>query len=84
MLHGITPFLAVKKFRYLASKQGGGTVQVGRPGKGSGEPFGSPHSPPETRRACINGRKNSRFSGLSAFSSGFQTRRGVIRDLLPL
>jgi hypothetical protein len=22
-------------------------VQVDRPGKGSGEPFGSPHSPPE-------------------------------------
>lgn len=28
-------------------------MQVGVPGKGSGEPFGSPHSPPKTRRACI-------------------------------
>ncbi|WP_297325657.1 hypothetical protein [Nitrosomonas sp.] len=59
-------------------------MQVGRPGQGSGEPLGSPHSPPKTRRAYINGQKNSRFSGLSALSSGFQTRRGASRDLLPL
>ncbi|QOJ23568.1 MAG: hypothetical protein HRU78_07850 [Gammaproteobacteria bacterium] len=83
MLHGITPCLAIKN-RYPDVKRGGGTVQVDIPGQGSGEPFGSPHSPPKTRRACINGQKNSRLSGLSALSSGCQTRRGIWPRLFSL
>ena len=34
-------------FRSPAAKREDGTVQVGRPGKGTGEPCGSPHGPPK-------------------------------------
>ena len=32
-------------------------MQVDRPGKGSGEPLGSPHSPPKTRRLVSTDKK---------------------------
>lgn len=49
-------------------------MQVGRPGKGTGEPEGSPHRRPN-RVAVMTDKKIAAVAGgSSAFSSGFQTR----------
>lgn len=49
-------------------------MQVDRPGKGTGEPCGSPHRRPNWVAMLTNVKKAAVAGGSSAFASGYQTR----------